>query len=216
MVWTDKSGAKVLEADGKQWKLIQKVELSMFYDDGSGYIDLGLDNLYSLIKTAIRRRKMGRHVVCLKRPDCPITSATAVSDGNNYSITGRIPALLDGNQLVNIILRFTNEDPTARSSASARFTAATLRQRFSERSRRSTTLPGRRNARLHLRLLWQLRRYLVNDKLCFGSQMTLSASEKITVSNVAVSGTDACNATYRLTDVYNNYFWTPSLNTGAD
>lgn len=30
----------------KQWELVQTLHANMFYDDGAGYIDLGLDNVY--------------------------------------------------------------------------------------------------------------------------------------------------------------------------
>ncbi len=215
MVWTDKSGAKVLKLTEKQWKLIQKVELNVFYDDGSGYIDLGLDNLYSFDKDGDLVGKWDGTWLALNGQIVPYYVMTAVSDGNNYSITGRIPALLDGNQLVNIILRFTNEDPDGSvigiSKVYSSDAAAAVLGKITPID--DTSLDG-----ATLDFICDYYNYdgTYNDSYAFGSQMTLSASEKITVSNVAVSEPDACNATYRLTDVYNNYFWTPSLNTGAD
>ena len=36
----------VLRLSEEQWGLVQTLELNLFYDDGEGYIDLGLDNVY--------------------------------------------------------------------------------------------------------------------------------------------------------------------------
>lgn len=42
-----KDGVQILSLEDEQWDLIQNLELNLFYDDGEGYIDLGLDNIYA-------------------------------------------------------------------------------------------------------------------------------------------------------------------------
>ena len=39
-------GRNVLSLSDEEWSLIQTVELNLFVDDGEGYIDLGLDNVF--------------------------------------------------------------------------------------------------------------------------------------------------------------------------
>ena len=43
---TEKDDQQVLELSDDDWDLIQTVQLNVFFDDGDGYIDLGMDNVY--------------------------------------------------------------------------------------------------------------------------------------------------------------------------
>ena len=45
-VTTRPDGKRVLSLTDEQWALIQAVELNVFVDDGEGFIDLGLDNVF--------------------------------------------------------------------------------------------------------------------------------------------------------------------------
>lgn len=40
------SGQRVLALTDDQWDLVQFMEMNVFVDDGEGFIDLGLDNVY--------------------------------------------------------------------------------------------------------------------------------------------------------------------------
>ena len=47
LYWTQNaSGESVIALSEDQWALVRELDLNMFYDDGQGYIDLGLDNVY--------------------------------------------------------------------------------------------------------------------------------------------------------------------------
>ena len=45
---TDENGAAYINLPAEQWKLVDIVEYNMFVDDGTGYVDMGLDVLYSI------------------------------------------------------------------------------------------------------------------------------------------------------------------------
>ena len=47
LTWEEQNGTYTMSLPESQWELVHKLDLNMFYDDGSGYIDLGLDNIYS-------------------------------------------------------------------------------------------------------------------------------------------------------------------------
>ena len=47
LVWEEKDGKYIMSLPESQWELVHGIDLNMFYDDGTGYIDLGLDNIYS-------------------------------------------------------------------------------------------------------------------------------------------------------------------------
>lgn len=47
LVWSQNaSGESVIALEEEQWALVRELELNLFFDDGTGYIDLGLDNVY--------------------------------------------------------------------------------------------------------------------------------------------------------------------------
>ena len=48
LVWNqDSDGSYKMSLSEDQWSLVHELDLNMFYDDGQGYVDLGLDNIYS-------------------------------------------------------------------------------------------------------------------------------------------------------------------------
>ncbi len=47
LVWTENAdGRRVIALSDEQWALVRELDLNMFFDDGSGYIDLGRDNVF--------------------------------------------------------------------------------------------------------------------------------------------------------------------------
>lgn len=45
--WTEgEEGKQSLALTEEQWGLVNRLDLNLFYDDGTGYVDMGLDNLY--------------------------------------------------------------------------------------------------------------------------------------------------------------------------
>ena len=47
LAWTAREdGTPVLRLSEDQWKLVHSLDLNLFYDDGEGFIDLGLDNVF--------------------------------------------------------------------------------------------------------------------------------------------------------------------------
>ena len=49
LIWQDSGkgdGSAVLRLSEEQWSLVHTLELNVFYNDGEGFIDLGLDNVY--------------------------------------------------------------------------------------------------------------------------------------------------------------------------
>ena len=111
LVFKKKNGAYTMSLTEEEWSLIQSVDQSLYYDDGTGYINLGLDNNYDFDEqgnlVAITDRTwlaINGHVVAYFHSD------TTVEEDGSYVITGYVPALLNG-QRVNLILVFTSEQP---------------------------------------------------------------------------------------------------------
>jgi len=105
---TEKNGQRVLSMSEEQWSLVQQMEMNVFIDDGEGFIDLGLDNVYEFNEDGDLVMEFDGTWLALNGN---IVSYYMISDdrhGDTYSTKGRIPALLNG-QLVDIIVVFDNE-----------------------------------------------------------------------------------------------------------
>ena len=85
----------------KQWSLVSDLTLNMFIDDGTGYIDLGRDNIYDIDKDgnllAISEHTwLGASVDGNRWQPVAYYYQYETIDGENVISTGRIPALING------------------------------------------------------------------------------------------------------------------------
>jgi hypothetical protein len=198
---TRKDSNYVLKLTDDQWDLIQKVELNVFFDDGEGFIDLGLDNVYEFDSDGDLIIDFDGTWLALDKHIVAYYVDSIEEAGDYWSIIGRIPAMLNG-ELVDIVVMFNNEYPYG-TVAGARINYGTIT---------NTVAKG----------LAPISNGDVIDFLCdyytydedyensyfLGDQMIVSG--ELEVSNVDV-GSARCMVTYRLTDIYNNTYWTPAL-----
>jgi len=100
----------VLSLPEQQWQLVQSLHANLFYDDGTGYIDMGMDNVYdfddygNLLAPA--------ELTWLAVNDQPVAyyHESTFDDGEHYSILGRIPVLYNGER-AELVVEFTDADP---------------------------------------------------------------------------------------------------------
>ena len=186
----------------EQWDLVTAVDLNMFYDDGKGYIDLGLDNIYDFDDEGRLMAYMNRNWLAIDGHTVAYYHMYTTDDGDKYSIVGRVPALLNGER-VDLILVFDSENPrgyiagaqTDYSANDVPTVGKTLKQ----------LEPGDT-----LDFLCDYYTYDgdYSDSYLFGNQMIVG--DNITISNESV-GNGAVLLTYRFTDLYNQEYWTPSI-----
>ena len=108
----------------KQWSLVREVDVNLFYDDGEGFVDLGLDNSFTFDETgALVPDVSGTWISINGWPVAYYHDSTVVDDGH-YTISGHVPAYLTGTrtyddgttasfsqQRVDLVLLFTDEQP---------------------------------------------------------------------------------------------------------
>ena len=205
MELTDKNGGRVLHLSDGKWDMVESVLLNVFVDDGEGYIDLGMDNVYRFDDDGDLVIEYDRTWLALNGQVVPYYMISEVHDGDAYTITGRVPARLNG-ELVYVIVVFDNE--TAENEygyvAGARYIYEDL----------ETDTLGRGLIEIgygdELEFLCDYYRY---DGAYEGSYVLgnkLVVRNGITVSNVSIGGSE-CVVTYCLTDIYSNEFWTESV-----
>jgi hypothetical protein len=198
---TDKNGTTVLQLTDEQWDLIQSIELNVFFDDGEGFIDLGLDPVYEFDEDGDLVIAFDGTWLALDGHVAAFYVDSSESSGATWSISGRIPALLNGNR-VDLIVKFDNDYPDG----------LVLGARTDYGGTTSAIAKGLTKIKAgdEIDFLCDYYTYEGNyqDSFYLGEKMT--ADGDLSVSNVRI-GNNRCQVTYRLTDVYNNTYWTPAV-----
>ncbi|MBQ9044543.1 MAG: peptidase C11 [Oscillospiraceae bacterium] len=199
LVWTAHDGHQKIVLEQDQWDLVQGLDLNMFYDDGAGYVDLGLDNVFDFDEYGqLIGDTDGSWLSINGQPVAYYHLSTSEEDGDHYTITGRVPVLLNGEQM-DLILIFTDEDPQG-YIAGAR-PAYTEDETETVARGLAEVKPGDM-----LEFLCDYYSYegVYQATYKLGSPMTVK--EDMVISNTDLGGDYV--ALYRIMDIYGQYYWT--------
>ena len=206
MVWqAGADGIPVLRLNEKQWGLVQSLELNLFYDDGEGYIDLGLDNIFEFDGAGgLLGINSGTWLAIGGQPVAYYHTAT-VDDGTNYTMTGRVPVLHNGSR-AELILVFDNEQPQG-------FVAGvqSIYQNGETQTAAKSQIRLQRGDTLEFLCDYYSYGGDYQDSYLLGDPLTVS-DEALTVSDIPLNGRTL--ATYCFTDLYNQRHWSPAVPSG--
>lgn len=200
---TYKGETPTLVLTEEQWSSVVTLEQNVYVDDGTGYIDLGLDNVadYDADNDLIMAYddtwlSLNGQIVAYY-----LVSEDQVDD--DYTILGRVPAILNGTR-VNIILEFTPENP---------YGAVLGAQYDYEATATDTVMKGLVEivAGDQIDFLCDYYNYdgSFNDSYYLGEQMTATGSWEI--GNAPLGDGVNWQMSYRITDVYGGQYWTPAV-----
>ena len=198
-IFTDYNGKNVIGLPDEKWELVQDIELNVFIDDGNGYIDLGLDNFMDVSDGYLN--EISRDEISWLAINGQVVAyyhESTVDDGRNYTITGTVPVLVN-NERAEIILVFDNEHEDG--------VVTGVRYLYDD-----DTAPSSKPADLNegdvIDFLCDYYTYRgeYQDSYKLGDQITYNGS--LTVSDLKLSADNKVNATYRITDIYGQHFWT--------
>ena len=203
LVWTEnEEGQRVLHLSEEQWSLVHGLEMNMFYDDGEGYVDLGFDNVFEFDKNGDLIGETDRTWLAINGQPVAYYYIDTVDDGTNYSITGRVPALLNGER-VDLLLVFDNANPYGY--------IAGARSVYTEGETETVAKAmGALQVGDTLDFLCDFYSYRGEymDSYFLGEQMTVT--DNMVISNVDVGEGDV-KVTFRFTDIYNQQYWTEAF-----
>ncbi|MBQ8371298.1 MAG: peptidase C11, partial [Clostridia bacterium] len=172
---------------------------NMFYDDGEGYIDLGQDNVYEF--DADGNLLAPAEITWLAVNDQPVAyyHESTVDNGTNYSITGRIPVLYNGER-AELVVEFTDEDPYG--------SVVGVRRVYSNGE--TATVAKTMDVVVTGDVIDFVCDYYSYDgeyldSYMIGEQLTVDG--ELVISDVYVDET-AAELTYVFTDIYNQQYWT--------
>ena len=198
LVWTEDGGQHKIVLPEDQWELVQGLDVNAFYDDGTGYIDLGLDNTFDFDDAGNLIGETDGTWLSINGQPVAYYHLSTAEDGAKYTITGYVPVLLNGERM-DLILIFSDENPKgyiagARPAYSAEETETVARGLADV------------NVGDTLDFLCDYYSYdgVYQDSYKLGEQMTVTDSMRI--SNTALGGNTL--TLYRFTDLYNQHYWT--------
>ena len=200
LVWLgDEPQIKLNEA---QWSLINDLALSVFYDDGAGYIDLGLDNSFDFTDDGALKGEYDGTWLAIDDQPVPYYYTGTVYEGDRYTISGYVPCLVNGTR-AELLLAFDTETPYGY--------IAGYRAVYDEETTETVAKSaGELEDGDVIDFVCDYYSYEgdYEDSYLFGEQWTYHADAEI--SDVYIHA-DRANATYRFTDIYGQNYWTPVI-----
>lgn len=203
MVWeSSEDGTHTMYIPKEQWQLIQNLQVNMFVDDGEGYIDMGLDNLYYFTDDGKLIGETDNTWFSIdNQPVAFYYENTTEDEEGNGVVQGRVPVLLDGIR-ANLIIVFDNEHPNG-YIAGARY----------------DYVEGETDA--VAKNITEIEEGTTIDFICdyynYDKEYTNSyyLGEQITYSDDLIFSYEDVGAdsqiTYLLTDMYGREYWTPPV-----
>ena len=106
----DGDGIAYFTIDKAQWPLVTELALSMYFDDGEGYLDLGIDNVFEMSKNGDILEPSKATWMTINGQLVAYYYENTVQEGSTYRITGYVPCMLN-DELVRLLVVFDNENP---------------------------------------------------------------------------------------------------------
>ena len=227
LVWTDSDGVPQMRLSEEQWALVHDLQLNVFFDDGEGYIDLGLDNVYQFTEDGALLGEYDGTWLAIDQQVVAYYYVDSVFDGDSYTITGRVPVMIThGDEepyRAELIIVFDNDHPNG-TIAGARAVYVDGQTDTIPKGLALTDADTVADSPLAIDGdgLAALAKGDKIDFICdyytydgdyqnsyyLGEQMTYTGNHQI--SNVTIDK-DAATATYLFTDIYCQEYWTPVL-----
>lgn len=199
LMWNETADGLVISLDEDQWGLVQTLHANMFYDDGEGFIDLGLDTVYEFDEAGNLMAPNECTWLAVNEQPVAYYHEATVDDGEHYTITGRIPVLHNGVR-AELIVVFSDSDPYG----------SVVGVRTVYMDGETDTVAKTMDAVADGDTIDFVCDYYSYDGEYLDSYMLgeqIVVDGELVISDVYVDA-KAANLTYRFTDIYNQEYWT--------
>lgn len=197
--WNEGANGAMISLPEEQWELVQTLHANMFYDDGTGFIDLGLDNVYDFDEEGNLLAPEECTWLAVNEQPVAYYHESTMDDGENYNISGYIPVLYNGDR-AELVVEFTNEDPYG--------SVVGVRRVYNQGE--TETVAKTMDTVIDGDIIDFVCDYYSYDgeyidSYMFGEQLIVDG--ELEISDVYIDA-DAANMTYLFTDIYNQKYWT--------
>ncbi|MBR4435053.1 MAG: peptidase C11 [Clostridia bacterium] len=215
LVWTKNSdGKNVISLSKEQWDAVSDLALNVFYDDGAGYIDLGLDNIYSFTDAGELIGEYEGTWLGINGQLVAYYFVSQTTEGGNRVITGRVPVLVNGER-AELYINFESAKDDVGEVVGVRMVyddsvTETVAKLY-------TISEAIENAEGDLTIDFICDYYNYNgdyvDSYKIGEPVVLNAGNAtLTVSDLEIADHQSkTKATYLFTDIYCQEYWTPVM-----
>ncbi len=206
LAWVTEDGKEKIKLSQEQWGMVTDLELNTFYDTGKGYVDLGLDNVYDFDEAGNLIADEGKYWLSINGQPVAYYHMDTLDDGTNYTITGRVPCMLNGQQ-TNLILVFDNENEKG-------YVAGALSDYSDDEE---IDVVGKEITELVagdvIEPICDVYNYdgTYEDSYYLGDPITISNSAADLVLSDTALGNGTAIVTYRFTDLYGANYWTQPI-----
>ena len=214
LVWNQESdGTHTLKLSADDWHLIHNLQVNMFVDDGTGYVDMGLDNLYYFTEDGKLIGETDNTWFSINHQPVAFyyEDTTDTTDGDTV-VQGRVPAYVDGVRC-NLIIIF-DKDHKDGYIAGARYDYSDELSEMGDDVEDISDMPVAKGvteieegAKIDF-----ICDYYSYDQTYEGTYMigdTITYSDNLLFSYESVESKSKIS--YLLTDIYDSEYWTPML-----
>ncbi|MCR5295208.1 MAG: peptidase C11 [Lachnospiraceae bacterium] len=202
LAWQSSSEGYVVSLPEEQWRLVEGLDLAVYVDDGEGYIDMGLDNVFSFDDDGNLIGSWDGTWLSINSQPVAYYHMTTIDGDDGTTISGYVPACLNG-QRVRLIVIFDPENEYGY--------IAGAEPDYNELTETETISRG----------LIELKDGDVLDFICdfysydgeyqdsyyLGDPMTVDGELMVSNTDVGADGV----ALYRFTDIYQQHYWTEAI-----
>ena len=203
LTWSEGADGYELSMSEDNWNMVRELELNVFYDDGEGFIDLGLDNVFDFTDSGALLGNFDGTWLAINNQPVAYYHTETLDDGENYTITGRVPVLYNGDR-ADLILVFDNNNPYG-YVAGVRYD-----YKDGETETIAKGITGIQDGDT-IDFLCDYYTYSgeYSDSYMLGDSIEVSG--ELEISNVYLPDSDSAAASYKFTDMYNQSYWTPVI-----
>lgn len=203
LIWKQSAdGSYLMDLPEQQWSLVHRLDRNVFFDDGTGYIDLGLDNTYDFDEDGALIADTEKTWRAINGQPVAYYHTDTTEIGDQYTMTGYVPALLN-HERVQLIIICDNDNPSGYIAGAAidyvNGETDTVAKNMIELEVGDT-----------LDFVCDYYSYdgTYMDSYYLGEQMIVT--EDMVVSDVYIDD-NPLKITYCFTDIYNQEHWTESI-----
>lgn len=202
LVWEKTGDTYGIRLSDEEWNLVHNLLLGVFVDDGEGYIDLGLDNVFTFTQDGILKGEYDGTWLAVNSQPVAYYYEDSLYDGEDFTVTGRIPVLLNGER-ADLMVVFDNAHPhgyiTGARTAYIKGETDTVAKSVTALSAGDT-----------IRFVCDYYSYDGEYRQSYVFGDTWTYSEDYEISNVYLTE-NRVTAAYLFTDLYEREFWTPAI-----
>ena len=209
LVWLQYKDSKALGLTDDQWKLVSELDLNVFVDDGKGYIDLGLDNIFEFTDEGYLLGEYDNYWLAINGQVVPYYRMRT----DNGITTGRVPILLNGERAEFLIV-FDKDGKGKVDGVRYIYTDAETGTVAKDVDLSGGDEDGNlialvKGDRIDFVCDYYNYDYTYNDSYKFGDELVYDG--KLEVTDVTLPKGTKALATYRFVDIYGQEYWSEPI-----